>query len=98
MLRWLNLQAGFNPFFRQQHVINQPLRGLSLRYGFARYYPGRIADPVSPYPGAALLWLEATPFEISNQFQPLDGGMKRLKTRQRGGNRQHRADQATLND
>ena len=75
MLRWLNLQAGFNPFFRQQHVINQPLRGLSLRYGFARYYPGRIADPVSPYPGAALVWLEATPFEISNQFQPLDGGM-----------------------
>ena len=42
--------------------------------------------------------LQAASLVIGDQFQPLNGGMKRLKSGQRGGDSQHRPDEAALND
>ena len=53
---------------------------------------------VGPDTRAALIRLQTTTFVIGNQFQPLHGGVKLLKTRQRGSNSQHGPDKAAFND
>ncbi len=81
-----------------QHVGDKPLRRLPFRDGFSRHHTERITDPVSPHARAALIRLQAASLVIGDQFQPLNGGMKRLETGQRGGDSQHRPDKAALND
>ena len=81
-----------------QHIGDKSLRRLPFRDSFARHHTGRIADPVSPHARTALIRLQAASLVIGNQFQPLDRGMKRLETGQRGGDSQHRPDKAALND
>ena len=81
-----------------QHIGDKSLRRLPFRDSFARHHTGRIADPVGPHARAALIRLQAASLVIGDQFQPLNGGMKRLETGQRGGDSQHRPDKAALND